>query len=139
MSALPLLAMFIKDLKPTTEQMRLVIESMLKGIWLCELLQNCLSTAIVSPSQLEEAILGHLHAQFEAYADELGIPKTHYATHLGDMLRRFKLLIGTYTQERLHQLVKQFVNSRHEPSHIEKGVLEDLTLDHIKTLSLIHI
>ena len=135
MSALPVLGIFIQDhIVISTARLQLVVESMLMAIHVCALLQNCQSTLIVTASQLEAAIMRHLTCQEEAYGDYLQIPKTHFTTHLGDMLAWFGMLIATYTQERRHQAVKNFVNARHNSSTIDTGCLEDLTLLHLKSL-----
>ena len=77
-------------------------------------------TGRVSADALEHAIVTH--------------PKSHYALHLGMLLRRFGFLLATFTQERKHQLIKRFFNPRRHTPGLERGVLEELTLQHVYEL-----
>ena len=60
--------------------------------------------------------------------------KHHGCVHLADMLRRFKFLLALFTHERRHRLIKRFLHGRMNLQSFERGVLEELTCDHLRHL-----
>ena len=89
------------------------------------------ATGQVPADDLERAIIGHLEAQQAAWGDAVWLPKSHFALHLGMALRRFGYLLATFTQERKHQVVKRFLAPRRHTPGLERGIMEELTLQHL--------
>lgn len=93
------------------------------------------ATGQVPADYLERAISGHLESQQAAWGDSVWLPKSHFALHLGMALRRFGYLGATLTQERMHQVVKRFLAPRRHTPGLERGIMEELTLQHLYELT----
>jgi hypothetical protein len=78
--------------------------------------------------ELTKVIVAHLDAQKLAYGLALWIPKSHYATHIGEMLLRLGLLLSTFVHERKHRVVKRFVNGRLNLTSFSRNVLIDISV-----------
>ena len=94
-----------------------------------------------SPGDLEKAILKHLQLHQAAYQFSLWLPKSHWVTHLGSMLHRQKgVLCNTFVMERKHRLVKRFGEDRDNGVATEKGIVEEMTVQHLHDLKkpLVH-
>ena len=99
LSLLPVLALFLTNVFLPDGVATEAALSMLACIEVMDLLMNCLGDRIVSPEQLDAAILKHAKARLKAYGDSLSQPKSHYQFHLSRALRVFGFLISTFTQE----------------------------------------
>ena len=134
-SLVPVLQNYVKNVVrlKNIAAIRLAVESALLLLHSVMLLGQVI-TGRVSADALEHAIVTHVRAHQAAWGDSLWLPKSHYALHLGMLLRRFGFLLATFTQERKHQLIKRFLNPRRHTPGLERGVLEELTLQHLYEL-----
>ena len=98
------------------------------------LLLQLVNTGTVTGDVLTAAIVAHLEKHLAIFNDSLWVPKHHFATHLGEQLKRFGFLISCFVHERKHKLVKRFANCRENTTSIEKGILEDITHEHFRSL-----
>ena len=90
---------------------------------------------LVTPDQLEDAITKHAVLSQAAYGNLVWVYKHHVAAmHLADQLRRHGLLVSLFTQERRHKLVKRFIKDRRKLSGFERGVIEEVTCQHLYDL-----
>ena len=53
------------------------------------------------------------------------------------MLKRFGFLLATFSQERKHQVIKKFLQPRRNTRGLERGIMEELTLQHLYELRTI--
>ena len=97
-----------------------------------------LLTGIVAGTTTSEdlgvAISDHLTKHQAHYGTVLWAPKFHYALHLGDMLGRFGTILTTFTQERKHKRINKFADPREKTTSMEKGMIEDITVQHLHDL-----
>ena len=59
------------------------------------------------------------------------MPKHHLSGHLGDCHHR---LVGCLPHERKHKLVKRWSKDRYTTKSFERGIMEELTLEHLADL-----
>lgn len=88
----------------------------------------------VDHALLRACILKHLRAFKIAYGDHGWLPKHHLAIHLADQLNEFKLILSLLTHERKHKVVKRWSRDRFGKISFERGLMEELTLEHIHAL-----
>jgi len=111
---------------------------MLAVLEVVSLLQSCKVENEVSPDELEAAIKKHLDCFISAYGEAEIRPKHHYSMHLPDMLRRFGVLVSTFTHERKHRAVKRYSRVRTSSQSFDVAVLEDVTAHNIWELTQKH-
>ena len=99
------------------------------------ILLNSVKCGTVSADELGIAILNHLRLYKAAYGDDAFRPKHHYALHLAPMLRHFKFLLATFTQERKHRLVTRYTRDRKNLRSWDSGAIEEVTCHQIWELS----
>ena len=109
------------------------VASFLKVCDVLDLLRLC-KDGEVTDTMLHEAIIAHLIAFQVAYGIVGWIPKHHLAYHLSRYLRKYGLLLSTLTQERMHKVVKRWARDRFRQFSFERGLMEELTLDHLNQL-----
>ena len=134
-SLVPALQKFVQDVVEPRgiATIQLAVTS-LKLLLFSVMLLGIVITGRVSGEELERAIVAHLDAHKAAWGEALWLPKHHYALHLGKTLGRFGYLLATFTQERKHRLVKRLLNPRHNTHGLERGVMDELTLQHLHEL-----
>ena len=134
-SLVPVLLKFVQDVVEPRgiAAIQLGITSLRLLLFSVMLLGNVI-TGKVSGEELERAIVAHLDAHKAAWGDALWLPKHHYALHLGKLLNHHGYLLATFTHERKHRLVKRFLNPRLNTNGLERGVMEELTLQHLYEL-----
>ena len=93
-----------------------------------------LHSGITTAEELGNAITKHVLLQQAAYGEDLFKPKSHYVQHLADQLRRFKVLLSCFMHERKHQTAKAYANLRKNEEGFDKGVIEDVTYEHLRNL-----
>ena len=87
---------------------------------------------IVTPQQLKDSIEKHLGMCKAAYGDLFWAYKHHAAAaHLWEQFARHGLLISLFTQERRHKLPKRYIKDRRKLTGFERGVIEEITLQHL--------
>ena len=59
----------------------------------------------------------------------------HGAVHLPDMLAMFQFLIACMTHERRHRTVTRFLQGRRNLVGFDRGLIEELTVDHMHALT----
>ena len=79
-------------------------------------------------------ILKHLRAFQLAYHKIGWVPKHHLAYHLPTYLKKWGTLLSTLTQERMHKVVKRWSADRFAKTSFERGLMEELTLEHLHQL-----
>ena len=87
-----------------------------------------------TPDQLEAATNTYNAAHATAYDTSLWKPKKHYKEHMPDMLRKHGFLIACFVHERKHRMIKRFAIGRHNDKAFDRGVLEEVTLQHFHDL-----
>jgi len=128
----PVIALFL-DTMPTPIGREAPVASFLA---LCDVLDLLVSirTMLTDPDLLEAAILTHLTKYQTAYGELNWVAKHHVVQHLAGKLRKFKTLISLFTCERHHKLVKRHMMGRTNLNNWEKGVIEEITVDHLYAL-----
>ena len=134
LSVYPVLRKFLVDVvRPTG----VCAEAVASAIHLCDavkLLHSINRGATVRPARLMEAILTHLRSYQAAYGVEGWLPKHHYSLHLPGMLERHGTLISCFTHERKHKVVKRYAQHHFNTISMEKGIVEEITLQHLQDL-----
>ena len=120
-------------LKPASSPM---IQSYLLLCDVLDLLTNLKRKALghISPEQLRDAILAHLSKYLEAYRNLGWKPKFHWATELWRNYARFEFLLGLLVTERKHKVIKRWSRDRQTLQSFEKGLVEEVTLQHLNDL-----
>lgn len=135
LSVAPVLATWLRRLvKPTAPRtLDAAITSMLA---LCDVVDVLLLAmrGRCLPSTLDTAINTHLQLRKIAYEDKLWRPKAHYVLHLAAQLERHGFLPACFVQERKHRMVKRGARGRHNSTAFDRGVLEEMTLQHLHDL-----
>ena len=88
----------------------------------------------VGADVLDRAIMRHLELHLIAYGSLLWKPKHHMSTHLAEQLARWGTLLCCFVHERRHKIVKARMKDRRNLTSFEKGVIQELTLQHIHDL-----
>ena len=89
----------------------------------------------VTPEQLMNAIVTHLSLHKAAYGESHWKPKMHWALHLPDQLRFWRILIACFVHERKHKEVKRYLEGRFNPKFaFDRNVLQDVL--HVQMLAL---
>ena len=115
----------------------LMIQSYLLLCDVLDLLTNLKRDALghmISPERLRDAILAHLSKYLEAYRNNGWKPKFHWATELWRNYARFGFLIGLLVTERKHKVVKRWSKDRQTLESFERGLVEEVTLQHLSDL-----
>ena len=99
-----------------------------------DLLQCVKHEGRVSVATLRDAVFGHLRSFMAAYSEHGWIPKHHLAIHLCDALQRHGTLIGCLVHERRHKIVKRWSRDRYTTKSFERGLLEELTVEHMHAM-----
>ena len=130
LSVAPVIAKYLRDV---VQPAGFCDKEVVSGILLCDLvdLLSVVNGGGVTPAKLEEAILQFLHAHIRADELKLWIPKHHYLIHLPMQLFKFGFLLNTFVQERKHRVLKRMCTPRHNTSSFDKGVLQDMTCQHL--------
>ncbi len=108
----------------------LQVQSFLKLADVLDLL-SMVKHGLVDAEAVKLGGLAHLRAYQAAYSVVSWIPKHHLSIHLSDADKR---LIGCLPHERRHKLVKRWSKDRYTLQSFEKGVMEELTLEHLYAL-----
>jgi hypothetical protein len=95
-----------------------------------DLLVHC-QEGVVTAALLQGAIINHLRLYKLAYGTLGWVFKHHAALHLAPQLSHTGLLIALFTLERRHKIVKRYVHNRRPNPAFERGVIEDITLQHL--------
>ena len=95
-----------------------------------ELLQ-CASRKLVGHQELHNGIMQHLRLHLEVYGDEHWAFKHHQAAHIALMYKLIGHLFDTLVTERKHKEPKRFAMSRVSRIGYEKGLMEEITLQHL--------
>ena len=135
LSLRPVLEKYFVDIVQPAAVCRRAVQSMLLLLNVLSLL-SCTLSGAVDPEELERAMIRHFQAQQRAWRYSLWLPKSHYALHLGRMLARFGMLLATFVQERKHRVVKRFAEPRMNTTNMEKGLMEEITLQHLHDLHM---
>jgi len=136
LSAYPVLHKFLVDVVQPTGVCAAAVNS---GVRLCEalrLLHAINRGATVQPDALRAKISAHLEAYQAAYGTEGWLPKHHYSLHLPAMLAHHGTLVSCFTHERKHKVVKRYAQHHACTVSLEKGILEEITLQHLQDLEL---
>ena len=83
---------------------------------------------------LAAAICDHFTLFIAAYGADAIKPKHHYALHLPRMLATHGVLVGTFTHERKHRVVKRNTRDRMNLTKWDLGSLEEITVHQLKEL-----
>ena len=84
---------------------------------------------------LKAKILEHLRKLKLACGNLFWVYKHHAAAkHLARQLELHGLLIALFTQERRHKLLKKYVQGRKKGQSWERGLMEEVTLQHLHDL-----
>ena len=59
-----------------------------------------------------EAIAKHLEAHQRVHGDAHWVFKHHQTLHVPHMVRRFGMLLGRFSMERKHRLIKRFIKDQ---------------------------
>ena len=81
----------------------------------------------------------HLELRQSAYGLALWLPKSHYVLHIGCMLWRFGRLLSTFTEGRKHKTVMRLGTARANTTSMDKGQIEDITLQQLHDHALSYI
>ena len=109
-SAYPVFRQWAIDTFLHNERMRAPLRSLLLLLDVVDLVRQAtrrLEDADSFASGLDTAVFAHLNAFTNAYGRDEMKPKHHEATHLGDQLRKDKVLLWTFTAERKHIVAKK--------------------------------
>ena len=91
-------------------------------------------SGVIDPTRFEALVLQHLRAHLDAYGDEIWTPKFHYALHLAHHLLMHGCLPSTFVLERKHKVTKRACEGRRNLTSFDRGVLEEVTLQHFYDL-----
>ena len=133
LSLAPVLRKFMKDVVQPRGILTDIVTSMLLLLDTVVLLGRAV-TGEVQAKQLEDSISAHLRASQVAWGYSLWLPKCHYALHLARQMEKHGVLLGTFTQERKHRIIKKFLGPRSNTIGLERGLMEDLTLQQLHDL-----
>ena len=136
LSLYPVIAMFVKQILQPLGRYTDQVNSFLALCDVLDLLTSLNHGINVSADVLELTIIDHFQKYKAAYKDLLWVWKHHGCLHLADMLRRFKFLLALFTHERRHRLIKKFLHGRMTLQSFERGVIEELTCDHLYYLKI---
>ena len=136
LSLYPVLRIFILSLMPVLQVFNDQVDSMLA---LCKILDILVqvNAGTVTPDDLDEVLQDHAIKFARAYASMIHrmLPKHHWARHLPDWWRKFGILVSLFVLERKHKWVKRYVQSRKRLTGFSKGIIEHITLDHLRALA----
>jgi hypothetical protein len=94
-------------------------------------------TCAVTPGELDQAVTEFVDTFVLTFGVSMFIPKGHLAMHLGDMLRKFGMLVSCFVHERKHKSIKRLLNTlRNTSSGFETSILEDVVLHQMYNLRL---
>ena len=137
LSLLPVLTKYVSDVcvqkLEATNELTGEMASMLACIHVLELLV-CTRSGKVSGHDLLQSMLRHYTLQQSAYGFECWLPKSHYALHMPAALDRFKVLLACFVHERRHKIVKRHAEPRTHTPNMEKGLMEEVTLEQLHGL-----
>jgi hypothetical protein len=133
LSVAPVLAKYLQDVVAQTQT---APDEVASALALCRVvvLLSVVAHGLVCPDMLEGAIVEHLRLHQVAYGETLWRPKHHFAVHLPGMLSKHGTLISSFVMERKHRVLKRMANPRHNTTSFAKGLLEDVTLQHLYDL-----
>ena len=109
------------------------VQSMVAVLEVVEILQ-AVRRGIVTPAELDAAIIRHLELFRSVYGDDHCRPKHHWVIHLPTGLSVHDMLLGTLVNERKHRLVRRYTMGRKNTQSFEMGVVEELTVHHLHDL-----
>ena len=135
LSSVPVLAKFFRDVVLPTGACRLEVQSFLCMTHTIELLHNVTREGAVTPDEIQCATVRHLTAKQAAYGSQGWVFKDHQALHLAGMMQMHGVLLSCFMHERKHRTVKRFMKDWFNLASYEKGVLEELTLQHMHDMS----
>ena len=111
----------------------LAVQSLLSLCYVIELLREGTQGRCTADA-LDEAIMDFARKHQLAHGLEGWVFKHHQALHLGGMMRSHGVLLSCFLMERLHKRVKRFMLGRLQPRSYERGIIEQVTLDHLHRL-----
>ena len=97
-------------------------------------LLQVVNSGCVSPLQLGKSIIAHLRHHQDAYGDQFWKPKHNFSMHLPLHLHKHKCLFACFCHERKHRLAKQYAEFRTLTRGFEKGIMLDITIQHLHDL-----
>ena len=104
---------------------------------LCDVLDHLchVQEGMVTHIALKAKILEHLRKLKLACGNLFWVYKHHAAAkHLARQLELHGLLIALFTQERRHKLLKKYIQGRKKGRSWERGLMEEVTLQHLHDL-----
>ncbi len=107
--------------------------AMLALLSVVALLPHAQSGAI-EPAELERAVIQHLRLHLAAYGDARWAPTFHFCIASGMGLGKAPLLPSCFCMERVHRIAKRFMQDRCRIQSWERGLLEDVTVQHMHHL-----
>ena len=126
----PILALYFAEVVTACEPQR---RSFLA---LCDVLDLLVCTKegwqMVPPDMLDDAIVKHFRLMKSTYGVMFWTLKFHAAAmHIARQYRKHGLLVSLFTHERRHKLLKRFIRDRPNTTSFERGVMEEVTLQHL--------
>ena len=126
----PILALYFAEVVTACEPQR---RSFLA---LCDVLDLLVCTKegwhMVPPDMLDDAIVKHFRLMKSTYDVMFWTLKFHAAAmHIARQYRKHGLLVSLFTHERRHKLLKRFIRDRPNTTSFERGVMEEVTLQHL--------
>jgi hypothetical protein len=113
----------------------LATNSMIAVLEIINMLQACKTEGAVSDELLAKKIKCHLDLFKECYGEDEMRPKHHYVLHLPGRLKKFGILLSTFTHERKHRCIKRYARGRSILKSFEVSVLEEATCHNLWELS----
>ena len=133
LSAYPVIRKFFLDEiigEPTLAPLHAAAESCVMICTSLELLQ-CASRRLIPAQELHDATIAHLRKHLEVHGTEWWVYKHHQAAHLAKMYKDHGFLPDTLVTERRHKEPKRFCMQRLGLIGYEKGLMEELALQHL--------
>ena len=102
-------------------------------IALCDLLDLLVHSreGIVSAMTLKQATTRWASSHKAAYGSIGWVFKMHVPFHIAEQLALHNVLISLFTHERRHKLPKKYIHDRRPSPAFERGLIEEVTLQHI--------
>ena len=133
LSLYPVFAHFVQQsvMRSSSDDAKAHGQSFLDLTTFLELVSSC-ARGVVTPEQLEKAVVQHVSSFKALYGVGPMIIKFHYSLHFPLFLHRWGYLPSCFTLERKHRVPKRYANQISNTSHTwEEGVLRELTGHHI--------
>ena len=133
LSAAPVIRKYFSDVvmcEPSVAEYHAAAESM---VFLCDAIEllQCAGRKTIGPQELHNGIMRHLRKHQAVYGDSAWVFKHHQAAHLAMMYKNFGYLYNTLVTERKHKEPKRFAMNKVSRLGYEKGLMEDMLLQHL--------